>query len=111
MRVMPKKLPGQSAQEADGGRAETCRRSAAGRMRDKMPWLPYVLPLVVFLLLTGLEETFQAIYPLFYAVKIALVTGVLVVLWRFLPEAHPQRDGAGAGGGDGRAAGVRVGDR
>ncbi len=90
---MPNRLPGQTPKKltGDGQKPGPTRRT----MRDKMPWLPYALPLIVFVLLTGLEPTFETIYPFFYAVKIAVVTGVLVVLWRFLPEARPQRTGLG----------------
>ena len=64
-------------------------------MRDRIPWLPYVLPLAAFLLLTGLEPTFEQFYPLFYMVKIIAVVATIVTLWRFLPEAKPQKQGIG----------------
>lgn len=90
---MPNRLPGQTPLRLTGAapKPPTKRRT----MRDRMPWLPYVLPLVIFLLMTGLEEPFRDLYPLVYAVKIGMVTAVLVVLWRFLPEARPQRTGLG----------------
>ena len=95
MRVMPKNLPGQTPKRLMGNGSTPKPPPRRWRMRDKMPWLPYVLPLALFILLTGLEDTFKAIYPFFYTVKIAAVTALVVLLWRFLPELRPQRNGVG----------------
>jgi CAAX prenyl protease-like protein len=92
---MSQKLPGQAPKMLSGNGSTPKPRKKRISMRDRMPWLPYVLPLVLFVLLTGLEPTFRAVYPLFYAVKIVLVTVLLVVLWRFLPEAKPNPQGVG----------------
>jgi len=94
MRVMPKNLPGQTPKRLTGNGAKPAA-PRGWRMRDKMPWLPSVLPLALFIMLTGLEETFKAVYPFYYTVKIVAVTALIVVLWRFLPEARPQRMGIG----------------
>jgi CAAX prenyl protease-like protein len=64
-------------------------------LRDRMPWLPYVLPLAVFVVLGALEGQFGSSYPIVYSLKIGLVTGVLVALWPFLPEAYPRKAGVG----------------
>lgn len=60
-------------------------------MTTKLPaWLPYVLPFGLFLLLTQIEGHLPlSIYPLFYAVKIALVGGALIALRGAFPEARP----------------------
>ena len=53
-------------------------------------WGPYVLPFGLFLLLTGIESHLPLrLYPMFYAVKIALVGGVLIALRGAFPEARP----------------------
>ena len=64
-------------------------------LRDQWPWLPWVLPLALFLVLTALEGQFPDYYPLFYTGKIAVITAVLLALRRFLPEAKPNREGVG----------------
>ncbi len=92
---MSQQLPGGAPKRLTGNGNAPKRPKKRVSMRDKIPWLPYVLPLLVFLLLTGLESTFEAVYPAFYAVKIALVGAVIVVLWRFLPEAKPRAQGLG----------------
>ena len=72
-------------------------------MIAKLPaWLPYVLPFGVFLGLTALESHLPLrMYPVFYAVKIALVGGVLIALRGGFPEARP--------GGGGWAAATALG--
>ena len=53
-------------------------------------WVPYVLPFGLFLLLTQIESHLPlSIYPVFYAVKIALVGGALIALRGAFPEARP----------------------
>ena len=65
-------------------------------------WLPYVLPFGLFLLLTTVESHLPLeSYPVFYAVKIALVGGVIVVLRGAFLEARP--------GGGGWAAATALG--
>ena len=65
-------------------------------------WLPYVLPFGLFLLLTTIESHLPLpAYPIFYAVKIALVGGVLIALRGAFPEARP--------GGGGWAAATALG--
>ncbi len=64
-------------------------------LRERIPWLPYVLPLLLFLALTALEGQLAGAYPLVYAAKAALVT---LVLWRvrpFVPELRWQKTGMG----------------
>lgn len=56
-------------------------------------WLPYVAPLVLFLLLTGVEPHFAAHYPLVYTVKIILVSALLLSLRRHLSDARPGGNG------------------
>jgi uncharacterized protein len=59
------------------------------------PWLPFVLPIALFLILTTLEGRFgKSLYPVLYAVKAVLVAGVLTATarhWRPLLhwEAKP----------------------
>lgn len=66
------------------------------------PWLPYVAPFALFLLLTTLEgHVPPAAFPLAYAVKIALVGGLVIALRGFFPEARP--------GGGGWAAATALG--
>jgi CAAX prenyl protease-like protein len=72
-------------------------------MIAKLPaWGPYVLPFGLFLLLTMVESHVPlAVYPLFYAVKIALVGGAIFALRGGFPEARP--------GGGGWAAATALG--
>ncbi len=66
------------------------------------PWLPYVAPFALFLLLTTLEgHVPPSTFPLVYAVKIALVGGLLIALRGGFPEARP--------GGGGWAAATALG--
>jgi len=66
------------------------------------PWLPYVAPFVLFLLLTTLEGHLPlSLFPLAYAVKIALVGALLIALRGYFPEARP--------GGGGWAAATALG--
>jgi uncharacterized protein len=64
------------------------------RSRDRLSWLPYVLPLLLFLLMTPAEKLFgvQA-YPFIYTIKIAVIAAVLYVFWKFYPELKPNRKG------------------
>lgn len=55
-------------------------------------WVPYVLPFGLFLLLTTIDSNSHvppSLYPVLYAVKIALVGGVLIALRGAFPEARP----------------------
>ena len=52
-------------------------------------WVPYAAPFALFLLLTTLEVHLRPWLPYAYAVKIALVTILLVVLRKAWPEARP----------------------
>ena len=66
------------------------------------PWLPYAAPFALFLLLTRLEgHVPPAAFPLFYAVRIALVGWLVIALRGYFPEARP--------GGGGWAAATAVG--
>ncbi len=57
-------------------------------------WVPYAAPFALFLLLTSVEAALPpGLYPVAYAVKIALVTAVLVLLRRSFPEARPGGEG------------------
>ena len=60
-------------------------------MIAKLPaWLPFVLPFGLFLLLTMVESHLPLeSYAGFYAVKIALVSGVIFALRGAFPEARP----------------------
>jgi len=60
-------------------------------MIAKLPaWAAYVLPFGLFLLLTTIESHLPSnLYPVFYAVKIAIVGGVLIALRGSFPEARP----------------------
>ena len=64
-------------------------------MIAKLPaWAPYVLPFGLFLLLTQIESHLPlSVYPVFYAVKIALVGGFLIALRGSFPEARPGGSG------------------
>ena len=70
-------------------------------MTKSLPaWLPYVLPFGLFLLLTTVEAHLPLpAYPIFYAVKIALVGAALIALRGAFPEARP-------GGGGWAAAAI-----
>ncbi len=89
-----KKLPGGTPPKMLGGRAP---KAAAKKqtLRDKLPWLPYVTPLALFVSLTALEGQLAAAYPLLYMVKIALVAWAFLSLRRFLPEVKFERAGLG----------------
>jgi len=68
-------------------------------MIAKLPaWAAYVLPFGLFLLLTTIESHLPLnLYPVFYAVKIASVGGVLIALRGSFPEARSGGSGwAGA---------------
>lgn len=59
-------------------------------------WLPYVAPLVIFLLLTQVEGLFGTKwYPLLYAIKLAIVAALLIAWRKSFPEARPQLAGVG----------------
>ena len=63
-------------------------------LKSMPAWVPYVLPLGLFLLLTTVESHLPlSSYPVFYAVKIALVGGVLIALRGAFPEARPGGSG------------------
>ena len=47
----------------------------------KKPWLPYVLPFALFLLLTGPVQFFPALSPFLYIAK-TIIVGVLLWFWR-----------------------------
>ena len=90
----PKNLPGATPPKrltGDGAKPVVKKWT----LRDKLPWLPYVAPLAMFVLLTALEGPLADAYPLVYAVKIGLVTWVFWSLRRFLPEVRPERTGLG----------------
>ncbi len=70
-------------------------------LRERMPWLPWVLPFALFLVLTSLEGAYVDYYPWFYTAKMALVTIVLLRLRRFLPEAAPNKAGLALAVGSG----------
>lgn len=112
-RVMPpKKLPGETPPKrltGDGPKTALKKRT----LRDRLPWLPYVTPLAVFVLLTVLEGQFGGAYPLLYALKVGLVMWVFWSLRRFLPEVRFARTGLGLAVGLGVALAVVwvVGDR
>ena len=61
-------------------------------LKSLPPWLPYVAPFALFLLLTMLESVSHlppSTFPFTYAVKIALVGGLLIALRGYFPEARP----------------------
>ena len=59
-------------------------------------WVPYVAPFALFLVLTTVEGQFTRYYPVLYALKIALVGGLLLGLGRQRPpKARPQGRGLG----------------
>lgn len=94
----PNLPPGRPASPKLSGPAPSAPKKKPARtlsLRERMPWIPWVLPFALFLVLTALEGQFADYYPVFYTVKIALVGAVLLRLWKFLPEAHPRRDGLG----------------
>lgn len=92
--MTPRKLPPAPTPPAlSGPQSPPARRKAKLSLRERMPWLPWVLPFALFLVLTSLESQFPNVYPWFYAAKMVIVTGVLLRLRRFLPEAAPSRSG------------------
>ncbi len=58
-------------------------------------WFPYTAPFVLFLILTSVEARFVGLYPWLYALKIVLVSGLLVFLRPSLGETRPQARGVG----------------
>jgi CAAX prenyl protease-like protein len=57
------------------------------RPRERLRWLPYVLPLVVFLILTQAEQSFGInAYPVVYTLKLLVVGSVLYAFRSFYPE-------------------------
>lgn len=58
-------------------------------------WLPYVVPFVLFLVLTTIEAQFVSVYPWMYTAKILLV-GAALLCWRpSLAADQPQTRGLG----------------
>ena len=51
------------------------------KMLLEKPWLPYVLPFTLFLLLTGPVQYFPALSPFLYIFK-TIIVGALLWLWR-----------------------------
>lgn len=94
--MTPRKLsPAPTPPALSGPAAPPPRPRRKQSLRERMPWLPWVLPFALFLVLTSLETEFMAFYPWFYAAKMALVTAVLLRLRRFLPEAAPNKSNLG----------------
>jgi CAAX prenyl protease-like protein len=94
---MSQKLPGQAPKMLSGNGSAPKSRKKRISMRDRMPWLPYVFPYIVFVLLSALDKPFEAFYPFYYTVKIAATVAAIITVWRFLPEAKPNRQGVGLG--------------
>jgi hypothetical protein len=69
-------------------RSETAVRASA-----YPSWVPYVAPLVVFLGLGALDDSFRSVYPVFYSVKILIVACVLAWSLPQIPEARPNVKG------------------
>jgi CAAX prenyl protease-like protein len=58
------------------------------------PWVPYAAPFALFLLLTTLESQLPLkFFPIAYALKIALVGGLLIAWRGEFPEARPGGSG------------------
>lgn len=94
--MTPRNLPPAPTPPAlSGPGAPPPRARKKQSLRERMPWLPWVLPFALFLVLTSLEGQFTAYYPWFYTAKMVLVTWILLRLRRFLPEAAPRKDGLG----------------
>jgi len=49
-------------------------------LRRLPPWVPYVVPFVVYLALTAVEAHYKGHYPLFYSAKIVIAAIVAIVL-------------------------------
>jgi hypothetical protein len=72
-------------------------------IKTQWPWLPYVAPMVLFLVLTSLESslpgagesTVSPWYPLFYAFKIILVIACLVFFRSTWADLRPMPKAAG----------------
>ena len=65
-------------------------------MTSRPAWLPYVAPMLLFLILTGFEGRFgRDQYPLLYTVKVVLVGIVTAACWRGIPEARLHSRGVG----------------
>ncbi len=63
-------------------------------IKNLPPWLPYVAPFSLFLLLTTLESHVSGpLFPWAYAAKVVLVGGLLLALRGSLPEARPGGNG------------------
>jgi len=63
-------------------------------IKNLPPWLPYVAPFALFLLLTTLESLVpEPLFPWAYAVKVVLVGGLLLALRGNFPEARPGGNG------------------
>lgn len=52
-------------------------------------WIPYVLPMAVFMIITQFEQSFGKSYPLIYALKVLLVTAVLIVFRKTFMDIRP----------------------
>ena len=75
-------------------------------LSQSAPWLAYVLPYAVFVLLTALEHLLNTkeavyVYPLFYTLKIAAVIWIARLVWTRLPELAQKPQGVGLGIGAG----------
>ena len=63
-------------------------------LKSLPPWVPYAAPFALFLLLTTLESQLPLkFFPVAYAVKIALVGGLLIAWRGEFPEARPGGSG------------------
>ncbi len=94
--MTPRKLPPAPTPPAlSGPAAPPPRPRKKQSLRERLPWLPWVLPFVLFLVLTALEGQFTAFYPWFYTAKMVMITAVLLRLRPFLPEAAPHKNGLG----------------
>jgi CAAX prenyl protease-like protein len=72
----------QDAATIDAGKLR--RDTVRMPQRRMQPWLPFVLPYALFVVLTAFDGSLPGRYPLLYTVKIVLVT---VVAWVVRPRA------------------------
>lgn len=61
------------------------------KLFSKHTWLPYVLPMAIFMGITQLEGQFPAAYPIIYTVKILLVVAALWMAKGPLAEIKPDK--------------------
>lgn len=61
------------------------------KLFERYNWLPYVLPMAVFMILTQLEGSFKEAYPAIYIAKVIVVSWLVWVAKKPLSEVKPDK--------------------